>query len=57
MVGGVYSFKIHCMEFGEITRFCNKCIRNKLKMCSLFESHYTQMRTNLKRNDMLIHLL
>lgn len=57
MVGGVYSFKIHGMEFREITRFCNKCIRNKLKMCSLFESHYTQMGTNLKRNDMLIHLV
>lgn len=23
MVGGVYSFKIHGMEFREITRFCN----------------------------------
>lgn len=52
MVGGVYSFKIHCMEFGgKNTRVCNKCIRNKLKMCSLFVYHYTHMRTNLKRND------
>lgn len=40
MVGGVYLFKIYCMEFGEIIWFCNKCIWNKFKMCLLFEFYY-----------------